>query len=266
MLNPIVFNLAALASLAPAALLPFRRGCERDLRYWSLLGLAVAGPVIWAAAQINSAWQTNLSTDLWVGIAASLILFTGLSVFHRQAWRLTPLLVPYLMILGLLACLFGQASGQPLSNLAPPGWIDMHILTAIATLALLTVTASAALASFLQAQALKSKRPNNLTRMLPAVTDSERLFEHLLLLTECVLALGIGSGMATQYAESGRLLAFDHKTLFSLLTVLIIGLLLVGRRVCGVRGQIAARTVLVAYLFLLIGYFGVKFVRQVLLS
>lgn len=266
MLNSVAFNLAAVVALIPAALLPLRRSGSRDGTFWGLLAVAVAGPLLWTVGQVSGSWRTNLSTDLWVGIAASLVLFAGLAAFNRQAWRLTPLLVPYLILLGLMASLFAYAPGQPLSAAAPAGWLDLHILVSVMTLALLTVAASAALASFLQARALKSKRPNGLTRMLPAVTESERLFERLLILSELVLGLGLVTGMGTQFAESGSILHFNHKTLFSLLAFAIIGLLLVGRRVCGVRGQLAARVVLVAYSLVIIGYFGVKFVSQVLLS
>ncbi len=266
MLYSFAFNMMALASLVPAALLPLRRAGSRDPLFWGLLGLAIAGPLGWALGQLSGSWRTNLSTDLWVGIAASLLLFALIAAFHRQAWRLTPLLMPYLLLLGLFASLFAYAPSEALSASVPAGWVDMHILVSVTTLAMLTVAASAALATFLQARALKTKRPNGLTRMLPAVSDSERLFERLLILSELVLAMGVGTGMATQYAESGSLLNFNHKTLFSLLAFGIIGLLLVGRRVCGVRGQIAARTVLVAYTLVILGYFGVKFVKQVLLS
>jgi len=92
------------------------------------------------------------------------------------------------------------------------------------------------------------------------------LSERLLILSEIVLGLGLATGMALEYLESGSLWKFDHKTLLSLLAFLLIGALLTGRRVCGVRGQIAARVILSAYLLLFLAFFGVKFVQQVLLS
>lgn len=266
MLNSLAFNAAALATLVPAALLPLRRAGHRDALFWGVLALAIAGPLLWVTGQMDDSWRTNLSTDLWVGIAASLVLFAAISAVNRHAWRLTPLLVPYLMLLGLLAALFATAPARPLSATAPAAWLDLHIVVSVVTLALLTVAASAALASFLQAEALKTKRPNGLTRMLPAVAESERLSERLLLASELVLGMGVASGMATQWAETGSLLRFDHKTTFSLLAFVVIGLLLIGRRVCGVRGQMAARVVLVAYTLVILGYFGVKFVNQVLLT
>jgi ABC-type uncharacterized transport system permease subunit len=101
---------------------------------------------------------------------------------------------------------------------------------------------------------------------LPSVNDSETLYERLLILSEIILAAGVATGMATQFGETGRLLTFDHKTLFSLLAFLLIFGLIGGRRWGGVRGQWAVRMALLAYSFVLLGYFGVKFVKQVLLS
>lgn len=266
MFNTIALNLAALFALVPVALLPLRRSGGRDNIYWGALALAILGPLAWAFGQLGHGWQTNLSADLWVGVACSMAVFGVIAVFHRQAWRLTPLLVPYMLVLGAMASLFYYAPGQPLSVPLPAAWVDLHILVSMVTLAFLTVAAAAALASFLQARALKIKRPSRLTRLLPPVIDSERLFERLLILSELILGVGVASGLAMKHAETGSAFSFDHKTLFSLIAFVIIGLLLIGRRVCGVRGQMAARVVLVAYTFVVLGYFGVKFVHQVLLT
>lgn len=260
------FNIAALASLMPAALFSWRSERRPDLPFWLLLGLAAAGPALWAFIQLEPGWHTNISTDLWVGIGASMALFLVVCFANAQAWRLAPLLLPYLILLGLFAALFASVPGEPLSASAPAGWLDLHILVSVATLALLTVAAVAALSSFLQSRALKNKRQSPFSRSLLPLAESERLFEALTFFSELVLGLGVATGMATQYVESGNLLKFDHKTLLSLMAFAVIGALLIGRRVCGVRGQMAARVALLAYLLLILGYFGVKFVKQVLLG
>lgn len=266
MLNSIAWNWAALLALVPAALLPLRRTAERDGLYWGGLGLAIAGPFVWAVSRLGGTWRTNLSIDLWVGIAAIMVVFGAVVLVSRHAWRLTPLLLPYLVVLGLLASMFAYAPGTTVADGVSTAWIDLHILVSMINLALLTVAASAALGSFLQLRALKIKRPNTLTRMLPSAVYSERLFERLLLLSEFLFGLGVGSGLAMKNAQTGRAWSFDHTTLFSLIAFVLIGLLLIGRRVCGVRGQVAARVVLVAYMLVVLGFFGVKFVHQVILG
>lgn len=264
MTHPMIFNVAALAALIPAALVSLRRGQGKDGLFLAVLGLAIAGPVIWAAAQLSDTWHTGLSTSLWVIIAASLVLFGGVVVAVQQAWRLTPLLLPYLMILGVVASFFADGPDRALADAAPAAWLELHILVAVVTFALLTMSAVAALAAFLQERALKLKRPTALTRMLPAVADSEKLSTRMLAGSEVVLGLGLATGVVTLYLETGRPFMFDHKTVLSVLAFLLIGALLIGRQVCGVRGRIAARVVLGAYLLLMLALPGVKLVRVLL--
>jgi ABC-type uncharacterized transport system permease subunit len=80
-----------------------------------------------------------------------------------------------------------------------------------------------------------------------------------------MLGIGLMSGMAIEYYETGHFLVLDHKTLLSIAAFVLIGLLLIGHRICGVRGRIAARVVLTAYLLIMLASPGVKFVTQVLL-
>lgn len=266
MISQSFYSLFALLCLVPAALQPWLPDAQRGWRFWGTLLLAVAGPLDWTLWQMAGHWPTALSADLWITISISLLLFALVSALHRQAYRLAPLMLPYLLLLGAIACLSASYEGAAISLTAPTAWIDSHILVSVALLGLLTLSASAALACFIQSRALKTKRPNRLSRLLPSVNDSERLYETLLIISEAILAIGVATGMATEWGESGRLLLLDHKTLFSLLAFLLIGGLVTGRRWGGVRGQWAVRLALVAYSFVLVGYFGVKFVRQVLES
>ncbi len=86
------------------------------------------------------------------------------------------------------------------------------------------------------------------------------------MVAELVLGAGIVTGMALQYLASGELLAFDHKTVLSLLAFAIIGALLVLQLRSGLRGRRAARLVLAAYLLLTLAYPGVKLVTDVLIG
>ena len=263
----LALNIFALVALIPAALVALRPGAGRDAPLLASLALAVAGPALWSSSLMSAMWQTSLSAALWVSIAAAAALFAVLAIATVQSWRLAPLLMPFLVVLGLLGSLVRWVEeAQPLTGAAPAAWLDLHIIVSVLTYALLTLAAVASLAAFLQERSLRRKSPNRLTRMLPSVIDGELLAGRLLLASELVLGLGLATGMAIQYSETGSLLVLQHKTLLSLLAFGLIGLLLIGHRVCGVRGRVAARVVLVSYLLLTLAYPGVKFVTQVLLS
>jgi ABC-type uncharacterized transport system permease subunit len=260
----VVLNVFALASLVPAALLPLRTGARRNGVFWAWMLVAAGGPCLWALELLLNGWQTDFGAALWVIIAASATLFLPIAALSQQGWRLTPLLMPYLAVLGIVASVV-RGESKPMMGGAPSVWIDLHILVATAIFALLTVAAVASAAVFLQERALKRKRPTALTTLLPSVADAERLSGRLLIASEVVLGLGLATGMATLHFESGALLRLDHKTLLSGAAFVLIGALLIGHRVCGVRGRIAARVVLVAYLLVILASPGVKFVTQVLL-
>jgi ABC-type uncharacterized transport system permease subunit len=266
-MSSLALNIVALVALLPAALAALRVGDGRNARFRLSLALSVAGPALWAMFLMAGHWQTSLSAALWVSIAATAALFALLAHVTAQGWRLAPLLMPFLAVLGVLASLVQWLEdAQPLSGHVPAAWLDLHIIVSVLTYALLTLAAVASLATFLQERALKSKSPTQLTRMLPSVADGETMAGRLLMASEVVLGLGLSTGMATQYFESGAVLTLSHKTLLSLLAFALIGLLLIGHRICGVRGRVAARVVLLAYLLLTLAYPGVKFVTQVLVA
>jgi hypothetical protein len=81
-----------------------------------------------------------------------------------------------------------------------------------------------------------------------------------------VLALGLVTGMALQYGETGSLLVLDHKTVLTITAFVVIGALLFAHFKTGLRGRKAARIVLLAYLLLTLGYPGVKFVTDVIMA
>lgn len=266
MTSGLFFSLAATLFLSTATIVAWSPHFNRTPVFWMNVTPAAGWAVAAALHGVGGHWSAALSADLWVAVAISLVLFLLVSGLYRETRRLTVLIMPYLLVLAVFATISKSQEQVGLSEDAPPVWIGAHILVSVTTLGLLTLAAAAALACFIQSRALKSKRPNALSRLLPAVSESERLYERLLILSELVLAAGVATGMATEFSETGRLLIFDHKTLFSLLAFVLIGGLVAGRRWGGVRGQMAVRLLLVAYSFVLLGYFGVKFVKQVLLS
>ena len=262
----LTLSLSAIAALLPATLLPFRRTPDRDFIFWILLAVAAVGPALWIWVSFAPGWRTGLAASLWVTVLASLGLFAILSAMTRDAWRLAPLLLPYLIVISVLATIWLQQPERPLQGEVPSAWIVFHIAVSVVTYGLLTIGAIAGLAVMLQERALKSKRPNRLTRILPSVSDGERIQVLLLTAGAVVLGCDLLSGMAAQYYQTSQLIELNHKIVLSILTfAVIVALLLVHART-GIRGRRAARYVLAAYLLLTLAYPGVKFVTDVVLA
>lgn len=259
-----ILPFSALVALLPAAIYAIRNPPSRERLFWALLAVAVAGPLLQTAALFGAGWRTGLSSALWVTIATTMVIFAALAAASRRSRGLASLLLPYMVLLGLLALIWHNQPGRALSG-APSIWIQLHIALSVITYSLVTIAAVAGLAVFLQERAIKSRTPGKVTGLLPSIADAEFLEVRLLGVSAVVMACGVLTGMSAQFVYDGRLIAIDHKTVFSLIALGIIVVLLAAHYISGVRGRKAARILLLAYLFLTLGYPGVKFVTDVLL-
>ncbi|MDA1324368.1 MAG: cytochrome c biogenesis protein CcsA [Proteobacteria bacterium] len=262
-----LLSISALIALIPAAILPFRGSGRRDALFWLLLGVALAGPLVWLLLAFGTGWRTGLAPALWLTVATVLVFFGLIALVSREGFRLSALLFPYLILLGLIATAALDRSGQPMvGGAAPAGWVYLHIVVSLETYAVLTLAAIAGVSTFLQDRALKNKKATTLTRVLPTLSAGESLELKLLGLTAGILGIGLLTGMVVQYLDTGVFLVMSHKTLLSFATFAIVIILLWVRWRTGLRGRKAARVVLFAYLLLTLAYPGVKFVSDVLIG
>ena len=170
-----------------------------------MLALAIAGTVVLILTRLSTGWKTDVSTALWFTIFACLILYLLIvASVSKDSWRLSPLLMPYLFILGILATFLGDSSNQPLVNNTHVVWMGTHILVSVATYGLITLAAVAALAASIQTRALKLKKRTTLSKLLPSVTSSEKLVLQLLYTGEFVLFAGLITAMASQYLNTDK--------------------------------------------------------------
>jgi ABC-type uncharacterized transport system permease subunit len=259
------FDLIALICLVPAALVRWRGNDSRDGWFLAALALATAAPLLDVATQFVGHWRTGFAASLWLTIGVTMILFWGLTALEKQSWRLTPILVPVLFLLGVLATVWQRDRGRPMAATVSAGWLDAHIVFAILTYGLITLGAVAGIAVLVQERALKTKRRGGLARRLPAIADAERAEIRLLIGAELILALNLLSGAGAKYLLRDSAMPLDHKVGFSLAAFVVLGGLLLMRWLTGIRGRRAARWALLAYLLLTLAYPGVKFVTDVLM-
>ena len=107
-----LLSVAALSALVPAAIAPLVRPDperQRDGTFWLLIGVAIAGPLLWVVVELGPNWRTGLAAALWLSIATSLMLFALVAAIQTVAWRLAPLLLGYLFLLGVMATIWQHA-------------------------------------------------------------------------------------------------------------------------------------------------------------
>lgn len=264
MANTLVFNLSVFAALLPAAVVAFRSLARPGLTFWSVTLVACTGPLVWVVSQNAGGWQPGLSAALWTIVAASMIVFVITCKITPPACRLSPILTPYLAVLGLFAVL--SVNVVPTSGLAgaASAWFYVHVFFAVFAYALATVAAIAAAAVLWHEWNLKRRRHSVLSGLLPSLVDAGWLQIRLLIAVECMLAAGAASGMAAQFMSSGQFLTLNHKTVLALCAFAFVGAFLAAYYSRGMGGRKTAGVVLGCYLLLTLAYPGVKFIADVL--
>lgn len=223
-----------------------------------------------ALAVLDHAW---LHVETWhAGGAPDMHFFAALSLVALGMAALTTLLGARKRIQAIgvvvfpLAALFTacySAYGHP----QPPAmtWqVQLHAWLGLLAYATLAVAALLATLLWLQERAMRNREFHGWMRALPPLTELESLlFRTLavgfLLLTAALLAGVLFVGNLFQQH-------LVHKTVLSLLSWVIFGTLLFGRRRWGWRGARAVRWTLVAMAILLLAFFGSQFVLELVLK
>lgn len=265
MSSHISLQIVGLVSLLPLAAIAVSARLQRNMLFWMLLlGCAVICLGIFGRS-ITDGWHAGFSAALWASMAVSLLVFLGVAIVNAEAYRLSTLLLPYLITLGLIALLF-SAYAEAAPEIGSAAWFQAHVLLALSSYGVLTIGAIAGLAVLIQERALKRRRTGWAERSLPPLSAAEDLQIKLLGWAAIFMAAALATGFASSLLETGQIMPFNHKVLLSLLAFAVLVALLVVHRITGLRGRRAARWVLAGYLLLTLGYPGVKFVKDVLIG
>ncbi|KIF81892.1 cytochrome C assembly family protein [Noviherbaspirillum autotrophicum] len=230
---------------------------------WLLHGGALWADMI-APGTLRIGFAIVLSATLWVSVAAFWLENRNFSLDGLRV-----LVLPTAAVAVVLPVLF-PGSVVPLegkSSLFP--W---HI--AIAILAYSTLTIAAFHAMLMAVQESRLHTPSEASKggwldvaieRLPALLTMERLLFRLIAFGFGLLTLTVLSGVVFSEQLFGMAFKWDHKTIFTMLSWALFGLLLAGRFWRGWRGKTALRFTLTGFATLLLAYVGSRFVLEVVL-
>ncbi len=203
---------------------------------------------------LNFSFFNSLSVTAWFTVVLLLlvsiarpVLTLGLVVFPSSA--------------ALVACALVFAGKGALSVEPQLQW---HVLISVVAYALLTMAAVQSILVSLQDKRLRAHRPGGLLRALPPLKLMDQVLLQLLIASFLLLTLALITGVV--FLDDLFAQRLVHKTALSLLALVLLAVLLIGHFRFGWRGQKAAKMTLGAYIALVLGYFGSKFVKEVLLS
>lgn len=236
---------------------------------WALLAaLAVHGVLlhetIFPPSAMVFGFAYALSAMLWLGVG----IFWIESLFFSLA-GLGLLVMPVALVGSLLPLAFPGA--QILGYAASP-LFKLHFAIANVAYGLFTLAAFHAILMLAAERRLHTiHRPAEggwLSRwldLLPPLLTLEKLLFRLIGAGFVLLTLTIASGVLFSEQLFHRAVHFDHKNVFAVLSWLMFGGILIGRRVYGWRGRVALRWVMAAFAILLLAYVGSRFVLEVIL-
>lgn len=141
--------------------------------------------------------------------------------------------------------------------------VQTHILVSILAYSLLSIAAVQAILLYVQESHLHNKQPGGFIRALPALDTMENLLFRMIALGFIVLSISLISG--AYYLDNMFAQHLVHKTILSVIAWFIFAILLWGRWQFGWRGRTAIRWTISGFIFLMLAYFGSKFVIELIL-
>jgi ABC-type uncharacterized transport system permease subunit len=140
----------------------------------------------------------------------------------------------------------------------------VHLVSSVLAFGLLSIAGVYALFVFVIDHFLRRHHLNPLVRSLPPLEVLEDLLFKQIAAGFTLLTVSLGSGM--MFINDIFAQHLVHKTILSILTWLVFGVLLFGRWRYGWRGSLAVRMTLAGVILLILSYFGTKLVLEVILG
>jgi ABC-type uncharacterized transport system permease subunit len=231
---------------------------------WRRLSPAVLGFLLHGGLMIALVLQSS-GLDISFYNALSLAAFAiVLLLLLFSALKPVEMLGIGLLPIAAASVIAGELMGDSLASTPVRGELQFHVITSLLAYGVLSVGAMQAILVGIQAHLLRTHQPGGFVRALPPLNRMEELLFQLLAIGFALLSIALLSGFVYLHDMFAQHLV--HKTVLSLVAWAVFGVVLLGRYVWGWRGLRAVRWTLAGLVFLLLAYFGSKFVLELLLQ
>ncbi|MES2934734.1 MAG: cytochrome c biogenesis protein CcsA [Pseudomonadota bacterium] len=260
------FLILACALYVCCAILPARFGMVISVGTgfaWLLHGAGLWLEVI-APGSLRLGFAMMLSATLWISVFCYWLENRN---FGLDGLRL--LVLPHAALAVILPLVF---PGQVVLLESKSYLFGWHIVIAILAYSTLTLAAFHAVLMTFQESRLHARNGafhaswlSAAIDRLPALMTMEKLLFRLIGFGFVLLTLTVLSGVVFSEQLFGKAFKWEHKTAFTILSWVLFGVLLAGRRWWGWRGKTALRFTLAGFSTLLLAYVGSRFVLEVIL-
>jgi ABC-type uncharacterized transport system permease subunit len=169
-----------------------------------------------------------------------------------------------LLILGAVAA--AAVGFDPAPEFIAPlaGKVRIHVMISLASYGLLTVGAIVAVYAMIQEKRLRSGQLSSFSRLFAPLETTEKLLFGITAGGFAGLTLAILSGFT--FVENLFAQHLAHKSVFSILALVVFGTLLAGRFIAGWRGTRAISLYLGGFILLCLAYFGTRVILEQILE
>ena len=152
----------------------------------------------------------------------------------------------------------GEVTGSGLT------WqLQTHVFTAMFAYGLLAAGAIVAIYALIQDHRLRAAKLSTVNQLFAPLEKTERVLYGVASAGVAVLAMSMALGIT--FVENLFAQHLVHKTVLSLIALLIFGILLAGRHFAGWRGRRAIYLYLGGFVTLFLAYFGTRYILEVIL-
>lgn len=256
--------IAAALYLVSTALLVRGLAGERSPPPRSWLLPTIAAVLLHAGYHLMVAMKTAGGPDMHFFAALSLVGLgmAALTAVVGARGRMSALGVVVFPMAAILLLAYHGYGHEPSKLL---GWhLATHAWLALLAYATLSVAALLAIMLWLQERALRRRDFRPWLRALPPLADLETLLFRTITVGFCLLTLTLLTGVL--FVDNLLEQKLVHKTVLSVLSWIVFGTLLIGRRRYGWRGSKAVHWTLTAMALLLLAFFGSRFVIELVLG
>ena len=173
---------------------------------------------------------------------------------------------------GVAAGLIVLAAPTALATLTGPeeitgsglSWqLQTHVFTAMCAYGLLAAGAIVAVYALVQDRRLRAAKLSTVNQLFAPLEKTERVLYGVASAGIAVLAMSMALGIT--FVENLFAQHLVHKTVLSLIALLVFGILLAGRHFAGWRGRRAIYLYLGGFILLFLAYFGSRYILEVVL-
>ncbi|AMN68222.1 cytochrome c biogenesis protein CcsA [Psychrobacter sp. P11G5] len=261
----LAFIIASMAYIAVSIHISWALTKSNPIHKGLSLGLLVVGMLAHAALlypYVVTLYGLNFNLFNIISLISLFFLFFYvLFCLYRPILSLGILAAPTALI-GMTVGYVGRAPYQPLTDVSIG--LEAHILLSLAAYCVLLMATVQALFLRMQIRELKHHTIHRFwVNKLPPLQSMESLLFDMILVGFILLSIALGIGFI--YVEDLMAQHIVHKTVFSMLSWLLFGILLIGNWRAGWRGKRAANITFYAFILLAIGFVGSKFVLELVL-